>query len=73
MEPIDEQRAVEIAREVARDSYGEILGYEITVDETDSDWRIHFHRPGALERGGHSHFAVWVDKTSGEPRLFRGR
>jgi len=73
MEPIEEQRAVEIARSLAQDSYGDIEGYEISVDETDSEWRIRFQLPNAPEDGGRSHFAVWVDKRGGEPRLFRGR
>jgi hypothetical protein len=73
VEPIDEQRALEIAREAARDDYGDLEGYEISVDETESDWRIRFQLPGVPEDGGSSHFAVWVDKHSSEPRLFRGR
>jgi hypothetical protein len=71
--PIDEKRALEIALAAARDSYGEVEEYEISVDEIDGEWRVRFQLPGAPEDGGSSHFAVWIDKNSGEARLFRGR
>ena len=73
MDSIDEQRAVDIALNVAREAYDEIEGYDISIEETGGEWRIDFRLPGSLERGGRSHFAVWVDKNSGEARLFRGR
>ena len=73
VEPIEEQNAVEIAREVARDAYSEIDDYEVSVEETDQEWRVRFQLPGAPDDGGSSHFAVWVERDTGEARLFRGR
>lgn len=73
MDPINEQHALEIARDTARDEYGDLKDYEMSTDETESEWRIRFQLPGAPEDGGSSHFAVWVNKASGQVRLFKGR
>jgi hypothetical protein len=70
---ITKEQAVEKAKEVGERTYGDIGMFTVTVTEAPIDWRVRFSRPGALEDGETEHFSVWVNKETGEPRLFRGR
>ena len=70
---ITDTRAVEIARQLAHEAYGPVDTHTISVTEAEREWRVRFELPSPRSDGGASHFAVWVDKRTGEARVFRGR
>jgi hypothetical protein len=69
---ISQERAISIAKELARQTYGDTVDtYDVRVDSDDEQWKIDFVNPKATARG--DHFSVWVNKQTGVARLFRGR
>ena len=72
--PISHLEALEIAQRVGRDAYGDIGAFQVVDTEEDDDhWSVAFRRMDALVDGEGQHFEVWIDKNSGEARLFKGR
>jgi hypothetical protein len=72
-EPITSDQAVAKARAVGESAYGAIDMFEVSVQEDPGSWIVNFTNPRAMSDGAESHFAVWVNKQSGETQLFRGR
>jgi len=70
---ITKDQAVEKAKQVGQKAYGNIDVFEVKTEEDSTYWKVNFTNPQALERGGAQHFSVWVNKKSGDARLFKGR
>ena len=71
---ITKDRAIAIAKELARKTYGDNLDeFEVRVEADAEQWKVNFVNPKAVARGDQHHFSVWVNKDTGEARLFRGR
>ena len=71
--PIDKEQALAKARRMAEEVYGDLSAYQVKVGETEDKWQFEFSQTPSQEDGGRQHFAVWVDKQTGEARLFKGR
>lgn len=70
---ITREQATEKARNLARTEYDNVDDFEAKVQDDPSHWKIDFTNPRALARGESHHFSVWIDKATGEARLFKGR
>jgi hypothetical protein len=71
--PVTRERAIEIARDLARRTIGDVDRFTIRVNDDRKHWKIDFVDPHATVRGDGQHFSVWVDKRTGDARMFRGR
>ncbi len=67
------EQAINIARELARKTYGDVDSFKIRVNDDREQWKIDFVNLGAPVRGEGQHFSVWVNKKTRDARLFRGR
>jgi hypothetical protein len=70
---ITREEAIRKATAAGRASYPDVDRYEVRVTEDAAFWKIAFTDPRAPERGGASHFSVWVDRKTGATQLFKGR
>jgi len=70
---LTEKQAIEKAQEIGVATYGDISMFQISVDDTPAHWMISFTNPQSIADGESQHFAVQVDKATGETRIFRGR
>lgn len=71
--PITKEQAIATAVDVGQKTYGHLASFEISVDEEPERWLVNFANLQALEDGEGQHFAVWVDKETGQAHLFKGR
>ena len=74
-ESIRREQAIEMAKAEARKAYSKVdlNSLQLSVVETAAEWKIEFTNTGSLADGESQHFSVWVDKSSGTARLFKGR
>jgi hypothetical protein len=70
---ITKEKAIEKAKQTGEKAYVNIDMFEIIVKEDPIYWMVDFSRPQAIEDGETQHFSVWVEKKSGQARLFKGR
>ena len=70
---ITKEEAIEKAMQAAVEVYNGIDLFEFEVGEDPTHWVIDFIRPEALEDGERQHFAIWIDKETGELHFFKGR
>lgn len=70
---ISREEAIAIAKKEAGKEGYDTEQFDISCKEKLDGWDVYFYRdlPGVLGEG--SHFSVYVDKTSGECQIFRGR
>ena len=71
--PATAQQAIENGRDVGRQAYPDVDNFDASAEEDRGHWKVTFKNPRALADGASAHFAVWIDKETGEVRLFRGR
>jgi hypothetical protein len=72
-DPSSQHAAIAIAKQVARDTYGDVEAFDVDAEERPDGWLVHFTNPSVIVDGEGQHFAVWVDRSTGHTRLFRGR
>ena len=73
MSVIAPEQALAKAREVGARAYPDVDAFQIDLEDAGSEYRVSFVEPRSHGYAEPRHFAVWIDKTSGEARLFKGR
>ena len=70
---ISREEAIAMAKKKAGNEGYDTEQFDISCEEKQDGWDVYFCRdlPGVLGEG--AHFSVYVDKTSGECQIFRGR
>jgi len=72
---ISKEQAIGMAKAEIRKTYPnlDLNSLQLGVVEAEAEWKIEFTNPVSLADGESQHFSVWVDKSSGTVRLFKGR
>ena len=70
---VTKEQASEKARSAAVEDYPNLDDFEMSVEESPTHWVFDFSKPSEISDGALQHFSVWVDKKTGETRLFKGR
>ena len=72
-EEVSRESAIELARGVAAEAYGDLSHFEADIEARGSNWIVTFTNEHALMDGESRHFEVWIHKLTAESRLYKGR